>query len=70
MAKAKKTTTSLLDSLGIGYAGLTSKPYHIIARDSILIGFVPLPRTRGQLILTTILLRRKSLNSLTIHAIL
>lgn len=45
--KGKKTTTSLLDSLGIGYAGLTTKPYHIFVKDSLLIGFCAFAPNKG-----------------------
>jgi len=45
--EGKKTTMMLLDSLGIGYAGLTEKPYSISVIDTLLIGFCAFSPNKG-----------------------
>lgn len=43
----RKSTMRLLDSLGIGYAGLTEKPYSIINVDTLLVGFCAFAPNKG-----------------------
>jgi hypothetical protein len=51
---AAKRTKSLLDSLGIYYAGPVEHPYSIFKRDSILYGFCAFSPTAGSVNLTDI----------------
>lgn len=51
---ASRRTTSLLDSLGINYAGPVEHPYSIFKRDSILYGFCAFSPTAGSVNLTDI----------------
>lgn len=43
----RNTTVSLLDSLGIRYAGLTDYPYSIFNLDSLLVGFCAFAPNKG-----------------------
>ena len=43
----RNTTMKLLDSLGIGYAGLTERPFSIVNIDTLLVGFCAFSPNKG-----------------------